>query len=128
NAYGPTENTVTATCQAVFSPDDDRAIGRPLRNTRIYLLDSNGQPVPLGSVGEIYIGGVGVARGYLNQPALSEERFIPDPFSPVSGARMYRTGDMARYRPDGILEFFGRNDQQVKIRGFRIEPGEIETR
>ncbi|MBD2816425.1 amino acid adenylation domain-containing protein, partial [Xenorhabdus sp. Flor] len=128
NAYGPTENTVTATCQEVFSPDDDRAIGRPLSNTRIYLLDSNRQPVPLGGVGEIYIGGVGVARGYLNQPALSEERFIPDPFSPVSGARMYRTGDMARYRPDGSLEFFGRNDQQVKIRGFRIEPGEIETR
>ncbi|PHM77925.1 Amino acid adenylation [Xenorhabdus cabanillasii JM26] len=128
NAYGPTENTVTATCQAVFSPDDDRAIGRPLSNTRIYLLDSNRQPVPLGGVGEIYIGGVGVARGYLNQPILSEERFISDPFSPVSGARMYRTGDMARYRPDGNLEFFGRNDQQVKIRGFRVELGEIETR
>ncbi|MBC8943728.1 Amino acid adenylation [Xenorhabdus indica] len=128
DAYGPTENTVTATCQEVFSSDDDRSIGRPLSNTRIYLLDSHGQPVPLGGVGEIYIGGVGVARGYLNQPGLSEARFIPDPFSPVSGARMYRTGDMARYRPDGSLEFLGRNDQQVKIRGFRIEPGEIETR
>ncbi|QTL38237.1 amino acid adenylation domain-containing protein [Xenorhabdus budapestensis] len=128
NAYGPTENTVTATCQTVVSPEDDRSIGRPLSNTRIYLLDSHGQPVPLGSVGEIYIGGVGVARGYLNQPILSEERFIPDPFSPVLGARMYRTGDMARYLPNGSLEFFGRNDQQVKIRGFRIEPGEIETR
>ncbi|WP_262947602.1 non-ribosomal peptide synthase/polyketide synthase [Xenorhabdus indica] len=128
NAYGPTENTVTATCQEIFSPDDDRAIGRPLSNTRIYLLDSHGQPVPLGGVGEIYIGGVGVARGYLNQLILSEERFIPDPFSPVPEARMYRTGDMACYRPDGNLEFLGRNDQQVKIRGFRIEPGEIETR
>ncbi|WP_338114322.1 amino acid adenylation domain-containing protein, partial [Xenorhabdus indica] len=128
NAYGPTENTVTATCQEVFSSDDDRSIGRPLSNTRIYLLDNNGQPVPLGCSGEIYIGGVGVARGYLNQPILSEERFIPDPFSPVSGARMYRTGDVARYLPDGNLEFLGRNDQQVKIRGFRVELGEIETR
>ncbi|MDE9478575.1 amino acid adenylation domain-containing protein [Xenorhabdus bovienii] len=128
NAYGPTENTVTATCQDVFSPDNDRTIGRPLRNTRIYLLDKNEHPVPLGCVGEIYIGGVGVARGYLNQPALSEECFIPDPFSPVSDARIYRTGDLGRYLPDGNLEFLGRNDQQVKIRGFRIEPREIETR
>ncbi|WP_099115050.1 non-ribosomal peptide synthetase, partial [Xenorhabdus miraniensis] len=128
NAYGPTENTVTATCQEVFSSDYDRSIGRPLRNTRIYLLDRNGQPVPLGCAGEIYIGGVGVARGYLNQLILSEERFIPDPFSPLSDARMYRTGDVARYLPDGNLEFLGRNDQQVKIRGFRVELGEIETR
>ncbi|KOY60399.1 gramicidin biosynthesis protein, partial [Photorhabdus heterorhabditis] len=128
NAYGPTENTVTATCKEVLSPTDDCSIGRPLKNTCVYLLDRYGQPVPLGSVGEMYIGGVGVARGYLNQPELSAERFIPDPFSPVSDARMYRTGDLARYLPDGNLEFLGRNDEQVKIRGFRIEPGEIEIR
>ncbi|WP_118987562.1 non-ribosomal peptide synthetase [Photorhabdus sp. CRCIA-P01] len=128
NAYGPTENTVTATCKAILSPEDDRSIGRPIRNTRIYLLDRHGQPVPLGCVGEMYIGGVGVARGYLNRLTLSEERFIPDPFNPVSDARMYRTGDLARYLPNGELEFLGRNDQQVKIRGFRVELGEIETR
>ncbi|ERT10192.1 non-ribosomal peptide synthetase, partial [Photorhabdus temperata] len=128
NTYGPTENTVTATCKAVLSPVDDSSIGRPVKNTCIYLLDKDGQPVPLGCIGEMYIGGVGVARGYLNRPELSAERFIPDPFSPVSGARMYRTGDLARYLPDGDLEFLGRNDQQVKIRGFRVELGEIETR
>ncbi|TDB45252.1 non-ribosomal peptide synthetase, partial [Photorhabdus khanii] len=128
NAYGPTENTVTATCQDILSPADDSSIGRPLKNTCVYLLDRYGQPVPLGCIGEMYIGGVGVARGYLNQPELSAERFIPDPFSPVFGARMYRTGDLARYLPDGDLEFLGRNDQQVKIRGFRVELGEIETR
>ncbi|WP_283256349.1 non-ribosomal peptide synthetase [Photorhabdus aballayi] len=128
NAYGPTENTVTATCKEILFSTDDRSIGRPVKNTRIYLLDRDGQPVPLGCVGEMYIGGVGVARGYLNQPELSIERFIPDPFSPVSGARMYRTGDLARYLPDGDLEFLGRNDEQVKIRGFRIELGEIATR
>ncbi|MGV7960807.1 amino acid adenylation domain-containing protein [Photorhabdus tasmaniensis] len=128
NAYGPTENTVTATCKEILSLEDARSIGRPLKNTCIYLLDREGQPVPLGGIGEMYIGGVGVARGYLNQPALSAERFIPDPFSSVSGARMYRTGDLARYLPDGDLEFLGRNDHQVKIRGFRVELGEIETR
>ncbi|WP_455710256.1 non-ribosomal peptide synthase/polyketide synthase [Photorhabdus luminescens] len=128
NAYGPTENTVTATCKEVLSPTDDCSIGRPLKNTCVYLLDKYGQLVPLGSVGEMYIGGVGVARGYLNLPELSAERFIPDPFSSVSGARMYVTGDLARYLPDGSLEFLGRNDHQVKIRGFRIELGEIETR
>ncbi|KER01778.1 non-ribosomal peptide synthetase [Photorhabdus temperata] len=128
NAYGPTENTVTATCKEILSPEDVRSIGRPLKNTCVYLLDRDGQLVPLGGIGEMYIGGVGVARGYLNRPALSVERFIPDPFSPVAGARMYRTGDLARYLPDGDLEFLGRNDHQVKIRGFRVELGEIETR
>ncbi|WP_350304365.1 amino acid adenylation domain-containing protein [Photorhabdus viridis] len=128
NGYGPTENVVTVTYKDVLSPADDRSIGRPAKNARIYLLDRDGQPVPLGCVGEMYIGGVGVARGYLNRPALSMERFMPDPFSPVAGARMYRTGDLARYLPDGDLEFLGRNDEQVKIRGFRVELGEIETR
>ncbi|WP_350307472.1 amino acid adenylation domain-containing protein, partial [Photorhabdus viridis] len=128
NGYGPTENVVTVTYKDVLSPADAHSIGRPARNARIYLLDPYGQPVPLGCIGEMYIGGVGVARGYLNQPELSVERFIRDPFSPVAGACMYRTGDLARYLPDGDLAFLGRNDEQVKIRGFRIELGEIETR
>ncbi|NHB98778.1 non-ribosomal peptide synthetase, partial [Photorhabdus stackebrandtii] len=128
NTYGPTENTVIATCKEILSPADDRSIGRPVSHTCIYLLDSYGKPVPLGSIGEMYIGGVGVARGYLNRLTLSEERFLPDLFSPVSDARMYRTGDLARYLSNGELAFLGRNDQQVKIRGFRVELGEIETR
>ncbi|KAG0195700.1 hypothetical protein BGX28_000789, partial [Mortierella sp. GBA30] len=94
----------------------------------IYLLDGYGNPVPLGAVGEIFIGGVGVARGYLNRPEMTTERFLSDPFAGRSDARMYKTGDLARYLPDGNLVYMGRNDNQIKIRGFRVELGEIEAR
>ncbi|CBW75576.1 Non-ribosomal peptide synthetase modules [Mycetohabitans rhizoxinica HKI 454] len=130
NAYGPTETTICSTvwCGLQGFNGEWVPIGRPLANTRIYLLDAHGQPVPLGAVGELYIGGAGVARGYLNRPELTTERFVTDPFCDVENARMYKTGDLARYLPDGNLVFLGRNDHQIKIRGFRIEPGEIETR
>nr|WP_236840868.1 non-ribosomal peptide synthetase [Bradyrhizobium sp. CCGE-LA001] len=130
NGYGPTEATVCAT--SWLRPpgfDGDAApIGRPLPNVRIHLLDRFGAPVPLGAVGEIYIGGAGVARGYLNRADLTAERFVRDPFCGDADARMYRTGDLGRYLPDGNIVFLGRNDHQVKIRGFRIELGEIEFR
>ncbi|MBM7130015.1 non-ribosomal peptide synthetase, partial [Dyella mobilis] len=130
NGYGPTETTTFAACYAIPRELDGHTsipIGRPIGNTRIYLLDAHGQPVPLGAPGEIYIGGAGVASGYLNRPDLTAERFLDDPFSPHPDARMYRTGDLARYLSDGNLEFLGRNDHQIKIRGFRIELGEIEA-
>ncbi|MDP8875825.1 amino acid adenylation domain-containing protein, partial [Serratia marcescens] len=128
NGYGPTESTVFATTATIerVDPWQRLPIGRPIGNTRIYLLDAHGQPVPLGATGEIYIAGPGVALGYLNRAELTAERFLADPFNP--GERMYRTGDLARYLPDGNIDYLGRNDRQVKIRGFRIECGEIEAR
>ena len=126
NLYGPTEATIWSTVAKVEPGEDPVLIGRPIGNTQIYILDSYSQPVPVGVPGELYIGGDGVARGYLNQPELTAEKFIPDIFCDQTAARLYRTGDLARYRPDGNIEFLGRVDNQVKIRGHRIELGEIE--
>jgi len=130
NGYGPTEATTFACCHAIEPGDPGRGtipIGRPIGNTRVYLLDARGEPVPIGVPGELYVGGPGVARGYWNQPALTASRFIPDPFSADPSARLFRTGDRARFREGGEIEFLGRLDAQVKIRGFRIEPAEIEA-
>jgi amino acid adenylation domain-containing protein len=126
NVYGPTETTVWSTMDDLPAEPDRVTIGRPLANTRAYLLDQAGRPVPLGLPGELCLGGAGVADGYLGRPDLTEQRFVPDPFMP--GRRMYRTGDLARFLPDGRLAFLGRLDGQVKIRGHRVEPGEIEAR
>jgi amino acid adenylation domain-containing protein len=128
NAYAPTEATVYATTMQ-FAESEDRIppIGWPIPNIQVYLLDQHLRPVPIGITGEIHVGGVGLARGYLNRPGLTAERFVPDPFSRMPGARLYKTGDLARFVATGEIEFAGRVDQQVKVRGFRIELGEIET-
>ncbi|KAF9950728.1 hypothetical protein BGZ72_007664, partial [Mortierella alpina] len=131
NGYGPTEVTAFTTAYAAagtLGSMDRLPIGRPISNTQLYVLDKHRRPAPLGAVGELYIGGPGVATGYLNRPDLTAERFLIDPFSKTEGARMYKSGDMVRYLPDGNLIFMGRNDDQVKIRGFRVELGEIEER
>ena len=127
NVYGPTECTVDATACAIGASVDRPALGRPLTNVRIRLLDRRLAPVPAGVTGELCIAGAGVGRGYLNRPGLTAERFIPDPESPAAGGRIYRTGDLARYLPDGRIEYLGRADDQVKIRGHRVELGEIEA-
>src|SRR5205085_9635844 len=129
HVYGPTESTTYATWYEVGEVCEDETvpIGHPLANTQVYLLDSRLEPVAVGIPAELYIGGDGLARGYLNRPDLTAEMFIPNPFSQKAGERLYKTGDLARYRPNGYIEFLGRVDNQVKIRGFRIEPGEIEA-
>jgi amino acid adenylation domain-containing protein len=134
NVYGPTETTIWSTAYNVganrlvaCNKDTPESIGRPIANTQIYILDPDLQPVPIGIPGELHIGGAGLAWGYLNRPELTQEKFIPNPFSDQPGARLYKTGDLARYLSDGNIEFLGRLDHQVKIRGFRIELGEIEA-
>jgi amino acid adenylation domain-containing protein len=130
NGYGPTEATICTTLYSVPTEQEHQRytpIGKPVNNTQIYLLDQHLQSVPIGIPGEIYIGGIGLAKGYLNRPELTSEKFISNPFDQSKSTRLYKTGDIARYLPDGNIEFIGRSDYQVKIRGFRIELGEIES-
>jgi amino acid adenylation domain-containing protein len=127
NMYGPTETTVWSTTYKVNGEENRMSIGRPLANTQIYILDQQGEPVPIGVPGELHIGGAGVVRGYFEREELTAAKFIPNPFTSEPGARLFKTGDRARYLADGNIEFLGRLDQQVKLRGFRIELGEIES-
>lgn len=127
NAYGPTEATVWATVAECFDGSSKPTIGRPIRNVQVYILDAYLSPVPVGVPGELFIGGAGIAHGYLNMPEMTAERFIPSPFSDQPGARLYKTGDLARYLIDGQIDYLGRVDYQVKLRGFRIELGEVEA-
>jgi amino acid adenylation domain-containing protein/non-ribosomal peptide synthase protein (TIGR01720 family) len=126
NAYGPTECSVCVTIADPATGTEVPPIGRPMGNVRVYVLDDESELAPIGVAGDLYVGGAGVARGYLDAPGLTAERFVPDPFGSTPGARLYRTGDLVRWRADGNLMFLGRKDQQIKIRGFRVEPAEIE--
>ncbi|NJL04627.1 MAG: amino acid adenylation domain-containing protein [Chloroflexaceae bacterium] len=127
NLYGPTETTIWSTINRITDATPPILIGRPIANTSCYILDAEGVPVPPGVIGELYIGGGGVVRGYHRRPELTAERFVPDPFAASAGARMYRTGDQARFHSDGRIEYLGRADFQIKLRGVRIEPGEVEA-
>ena len=127
NLYGPTETTIWSTVSRVRSAENRIPIGRPIANTEVYIVDDQLRHLPAGAIGELLIGGAGLARGYLNQPELTAERFIPNPFSPDPTARLYKTGDLCCFRRDGTIEYLGRNDNQVKIRGHRIELGDIEA-
>jgi amino acid adenylation domain-containing protein len=126
NMYGPTETTIWSTCAQIFESDEIITIGRPINNTQIYILDSYGKLLGEGVKGEIYIGGDGVSRGYLNRPELQQEKFLPDRFSKIPGRKIYRTGDVGKFVEGGMIQYLGRNDHQIKIHGFRIEPSEIE--
>ena len=129
NMYGITETTVHVTYTPVEEPEEagPSRIGRPIPDLQLYVLDRHMEPVPVGVTGELYVGGAGLARGYLGQPALTAERFVPHPFGSGAGERLYRTGDLGCHRADGTVEYRGRIDRQVKVRGFRIERGEIES-
>ena len=127
NMYGPTETTIWSTLRQVWPDDTEISIGKPIGNTKCYILDSHMQPVPVGVSGDLYIGGDGLARGYLSRPELTAEKFVPNPFSVQPGARLYKTGDLAKYKPNGEIYYLGRGDNQIKIRGFRVELGEIEA-
>lgn len=127
NLYGPTETTIWSTVSRVRSVENRIPIGRPIANTQVYIVDDQLRQLPAGAIGELFIGGEGLARGYLNQPELTAERFIPNPFNPDPTSRLYKTGDLCCFRRDGAIEYLGRNDNQVKIRGYRIELGDIEA-